>query len=104
LRRVFNKARGIEAKLKSQKSGGQTTNIKMIEPDIYTLKRTVAYQVGRGREQKLVTDSFKEFIDRNVALAVQGERNFQAFLQHFEAVLAYFVYYSGEWANKRMGE
>ncbi len=83
LRRFFNKARGIESKLAREGFGA-------VRADIYAFKRDVAYQVGR----EVVPEEFKSFIDRNVELAVQGERCFQrGFLQHFESVLAYYVYF-----------
>jgi cold shock protein len=84
LRRFFNKARGIEAKLDREK------DFEAIKADIYGFKRDVAYQVGR----RVVPDEFRRFIERNVELAVQDEKSFRkGFLQHFESVLAYFVYY-----------
>jgi len=87
IRRFFNKARGIEAKLDRDK------DFEAIKADIYSLKRDVAYQVGR----RVVPDEFQQFIDRNVELAVQSEANFrQGFLSHFESVLAYFVYFFRE--------
>ena len=83
LRRFFNKARGIESKLTRDR------DFEAIKMDIYGFKRDVAYQVGR----KLVPDDFQQFINRNVELAVQDEESFRkGFLQHFESVLAYFVY------------
>jgi len=87
LRRFFNKARGIESKLDRVK------DFEAIKADIYGFKRDVAYQVGR----KVVSAEFQYFIDRNVELAVQDEDSFRrGFMQHFESVLAYFVYFFRE--------
>jgi CspA family cold shock protein len=87
LRRFFNKARGIESKL------DRTRDFEAIKADIYGFKRDVAYQVGR----KVVPEEFQQFIDRNVELAVQDEKSFQqGFMQHFESVMAYFVYFFRE--------
>lgn len=84
MRRFFSKARGIETKLDRDR------DFAAIRENILTFKRDVAYQVGRG----VVPEAFKQFIDRNVELAVADERSFRrGFLQHFESVLAYFVYY-----------
>ena len=45
----------------------------------------------------LSLDEFKQFIDRNMELAVQDEDSFRrGFIQHFESVLAYFVYFFRE--------
>lgn len=83
LRRFFNKMRGIEAKL-------DTHDFAEVRNDIYGFKRDVAYAVGRG----VVSEDFKRFIDRNVELATQSEKDFrQGFIEHFQSVLAYFVYY-----------
>jgi CRISPR type III-A-associated protein Csm2 len=86
LRRFFSKARGIEAKLDRDRD----KDFQQIIADIYGFKRDVAYQVGR----KIVPEQFREFINRNVDLAVTDQESFkQGFLQHFESVVAYFVYY-----------
>ena len=87
MRRFFNKARGIESKLE------RVEDFEAIKADIYGFKRDVAYQVGR----KVVPAEFQYFIDRNVELAVQDEDSFRrGFMQHFESVLAYFVYFFRE--------
>jgi CspA family cold shock protein len=87
LRRFFNKARGIESKLDRIK------DFEAIKADIYAFKRDVAYQVGR----KVVPEEFQHFIDRNVELSVADEESFRrGFMQHFESVLAYFVYFFRE--------
>lgn len=87
LRRFFNKARSIESKL------DRVDDFEAIKADVYGFKRDVAYQVGRG----VVPQQFQQFIDRNVELAVRDEDSFRkGFLQHFESVLAYFVYFFRE--------
>jgi CspA family cold shock protein len=87
MRRFFNKARGIESKLERVK------DFETMKADIYGFKRDVAYQVGR----KVVPEEFQQFINRNVELAVQDEASFrQGFMEHFESVLAYFVYFFRE--------
>ncbi len=83
LRRFFNQLRAIEAKL-------DTEDFSAVRSDIYTLKRDAAYAVGRG----VIKENFKEFIDRNVELAVQDEASFRkGFIEHFQSVLAYFTYH-----------
>lgn len=87
MRRFFNKARGIQTKLK------RVENFGAIKADIFSFRADVVYAVGR----KVVPEEFKQFIDPNVNLAVQNECNFEkGFLRHFESVLAYFVYYFKE--------
>lgn len=84
LRRFFNKARGIESRL------NRDSDFEAIKADIYGFKRDVAYQVGR----KIVPEAFQQFINRNVELATVDAESFRTgFLQHFESVVAYFVYY-----------
>jgi len=87
MRRFFNKARGIEARL------GRDKDFDAIRADILSFKSDVVYQVGR----KVVPEEFKQFIDRNIELAVADEKSFkEGFLRHFQSVLAYFVYYFRE--------
>lgn len=84
IRRIFNKVRGIETKLKCDK------DFEEVIADIVSLRRDVAYQVGR----QVTPEESQQFIDRNVELSAQNEDNFvRGFMQHFESVLAYFVYY-----------
>jgi len=83
LRRFFNQLRAAEAKLDTQ-------SFSAVRSDILSLKRDAAYAVGRG----VVKDNFKQFIDRNVELAVQDEASFRkGFIEHFQSVLAYFTYH-----------
>ena len=87
IRRFFNKARGIESRLERDK------DFEAIKEHIFSLKRDVAYQVGR----KVVPEEFQEFINRNMGWAVKDETSFRrGFMNHFESVLAYFVYYFRE--------
>jgi CspA family cold shock protein len=87
MRRFFNKARGIEAKLDRE------GDFRAVQADIVGFRRDVAYQVGR----ELVPQEFQSFITRNVTLALEDERSFRkGFLPHFESVLAYFVYFFQE--------
>lgn len=87
LRRFFQKARAIEAKL------DRGTGFQAVQADIASFKRDTAHQVGRG----LVPAEFQAFVNRNVALAIEDEVSFrEGFLPHFESVLAYFVYFFHE--------
>ena len=87
LRRCLYRARGISRQLE------YTRDFQSIIPEIYALKRDVAYQVGR----KIVPDQFQQFITRNIELAVADAESFQrGFLRHLESVVAYFVYYVRE--------
>ena len=84
LRRFFNKARAIESKLDSEPFAAVVT-------DIHTFKRDAVYAVSRG----VAPEAFKEFIDRNVGLAVLDEDSFRkGFIEHFQSILAFFTYHS----------
>ncbi|MBI2917262.1 MAG: type III-A CRISPR-associated protein Csm2 [Chloroflexi bacterium] len=83
LRRFYGKAKNIEQKLDS----GQSFN--GVRAEILTLQPIAANTVARGN----AADVFKEFIDRNVALAAKDEKHFrQGFLVHFQSVVAFFTY------------
>jgi CRISPR type III-A-associated protein Csm2 len=92
MRRFFNAVRGIETKLSRAK------NFEAVKADITQLKSAAVYQIGR----EVVPEDFKAFIDRNTELAVESEKSFrQGFLQHFQSVLAFFVYCFRESETRR---
>jgi CRISPR type III-A-associated protein Csm2 len=60
-----------------------------VKADIKQLSAKAAYAVGRG----VVPPVFKDFIDRNVELALQSPEAFRkGFVRHFEAVIAFSRY------------
>lgn len=84
LRKFFNKARGIEAKL------DRARDFDGIKADLTRLKPNTAYQQGRS----LIPVEFLTFMEKNIALATQDQYNFrEGFLSHFESVVGFFVYY-----------
>lgn len=81
VRRFFNRARAIDQ---------QNLLFERKKEDILNLKPIVAASVGRGNAPPM----FKEFIDKNVHLAVMSEESFRrGFLIHFQSVVAYLKYY-----------
>lgn len=83
LRRFFNKVRLVERRLDA---GG---DFAAAVPEIASLGPLAAYAVGRQSANEL----FKQFVDRNVDLAMRDERSFRkGFLAHFESVICYFKY------------
>jgi CRISPR type III-A-associated protein Csm2 len=90
LRRFYNKTLSIKQKLEAGSPFSQLVG------GLLTLKRDAADSVGKENAPHL----FKEFVDRNVDLAVKGEENFKkGFLQHFQSVVAYKRY----WEYKKRG-
>ena len=89
LRRFFAQVRSIEREL------GQK-DFSELAPQIQSLQPMVANYVGRGnspweRERREV---FKQFIDRNVELAMRDKDSFKkGFIPHFESVVAYYKYH-----------
>ena len=60
--------------------------------DIYKLEPKAAYAAGRNVAPRL----FKDFIDKNVALAVRSIKEFgEGFYEHFQAVVAYHKFFGG---------
>jgi CRISPR/Cas system CSM-associated protein Csm2 small subunit len=81
LRRFFGKVRFAQRKL------DQHGDFLAIVPDILALEPYVANAVTRG----VVPHLFKEFLERNVKLAVADSKSFlQGFVKHFEYVVAFF--------------
>jgi len=79
LRNFYNKIREIEFKLKRNKI------FENIKQDIYSLVPLVNYQYNR----EIVPLSYKNFIEKQVELAVKDEQNFYAFLEYHKSILAY---------------
>ncbi len=85
LRRFYGKAKNIEQKL----DAGQAFD--SVRAELLTLQALAANTVARG----IASECFKDFIDRNVALASKDEKHFRkGFLLHFQSVVAYFGYSS----------
>ena len=60
-----------------------------VKADIRQLSAKAAYAVSR----EVAPSVFKDFIDRNVELALQSPNAFrQGFVRHFEAVICFFKY------------
>ena len=90
LRRFYNKMLSIKQKLDAG------SHFPKLVGELLTLKRDAADSVGKENAPQL----FKEFIDRNVNLAIEKESNFkEGFLQHFQSVVAYRKY----WEYKKKG-
>lgn len=84
LRLFFNKMRAIEGRLDRGES------FDVVVDRIRAFNRDVVYQVGRG----VAPQEFKQFIERNVELATLDRSSFErGFIEHFQSVLAYFVYH-----------
>lgn len=63
-----------------------------VVPDIHKLEPRVAYAVGR----KVAPRILKDFVEKNVPLAVRSAKDFQdGFYEHFQAVVAYHKYLAG---------
>jgi len=82
LRKYFNEVRALEAQVKAK-------GYPIVEPLIKMLKSKVAYGMRRSGGQQSLPENFKGFIDQSVD-AIQDEKDFNAFVKHFEAVLGFF--------------
>ncbi len=84
LRHFFQKLRDIEFKLKRQKC------FDSIKDDIYGLVPLAYYQYNRiVNNRRVIPESFKNFIEENVNLAVKSEENFRGFVEYLKSILAY---------------
>ena len=65
-----------------------------VRPAILELEPMVAGAVGRAKQQPARDyELFKQFIDRNIAIASQGSQRFvEGFVPHFQYIVAYFTY------------
>lgn len=81
LRRFYNKLRGIHSRFKD------TKNFDEIKPGLYSFYPNVADAISRNNN---VPEEFRQFIDKNIKLAVKDKEHFFGFVEHFQSVLAYF--------------
>lgn len=81
LRRFYNKLRGIYARFKDAK------NFEEIKPALYSFYPNVADAVSRNNN---VPEEFRQFINKNIRLAATDPKHLNAFVEHFQSVLAYF--------------
>lgn len=80
LRKFYNHLKRIERLFRLQ------GNFSMIESKLYAFQRDAAYAKRRDVAGQL----FVDFIEKNIQLAVQNEKNFAGFIEHFQSVIAYF--------------
>jgi CRISPR type III-A-associated protein Csm2 len=92
LRSFFAMVRGIERNLDTNNSFPQArTELYALQPKAANV---VGRAVSRGQREGERLEVFRQFMERNAALAVQSEVSFRrGFLPHFEYVVAYFKYY-----------
>jgi len=81
LRRFYGHAKAAENRLR------MTGDWSCVNIDIKKLKSFAAEAKGKGK----IPSSFYEFIEGNIG-AIKGQKDFEAFLEHFQAVVAFFTY------------
>lgn len=84
LRRFYQHARAAENKL------NMTHDWPCVNVDIKKLRAFVAEAKGKGK----VPQEFYEFINKNIENIVDEKSFLKGFLEHFQAVVAYFTYYN----------
>ncbi len=83
LRNAFNKVRLIERRLDAQ------GDYEALVAQLAAMPALAALAVARGN----APEAFKEFIDRNVELAMRDETSFRkGLIPHFQSVICYFKY------------
>ena len=80
LRKYFGKVRGIQAQLKA------TGDFEKARERIFELHSNAAYDKNRH----VIAPLFEQFIVRNASLAERSPEDFNAFVRHFESVVAFF--------------
>jgi len=80
LRRFFNEFRQLEKKV-------QVDGFEKVKPLIKMIKSRAAYAANPGNRK--IPESFKEFLVVNVD-SIEQEKDFEAFMLYFEAVVGFF--------------
>ncbi len=81
LRRFFNHVKEADNRLR------MTNDWNCVKLDVKKLSPFVSEAKGKGK----IPHSFYEFIDENVK-QINARIDFEAFVEHFQAVVAYFTY------------
>ena len=80
LRGFFKEARSLETRLEAAE------DFDIVRPGVLKLSVFAAQAFNKGKVPIL----FQQFIDTNVKLAARGEKEFMAFVSHFECVVGFF--------------
>ena len=79
LRRFYNEFKGLEKRVNAKDFESVLPLIKMV--------RSRAFYASNRKNNK-IPESFKDFLVKNVE-AINGKKDFEAFLLHFEAVVGF---------------
>jgi CRISPR-associated protein Csm2 len=82
LRRFYGHIKAADNRLK------MTGDWRCVNLDVKKLSSLVAEAKGKDK----VPDSFYKFIDANIC-KIKNQKDFEAFVEHFQAVVAYFTYH-----------
>ena len=82
LRRFYGHAKAAENRLL------MTGDWNCVNLDVKKLSSFASEAKGKDK----VPDSFYEFIEQNVK-QIKSQKDFQGFMEHFQAVVAYFIYH-----------
>lgn len=85
LRRFFNDFRQLEKKVKIE-------GFEKIKPLIKMVKSKAAY--ASNPKKPKIPQAFKDFLVQHIS-SVNSEKDFQAFMLHFEAVVGFFYGFEG---------
>jgi CRISPR type III-A-associated protein Csm2 len=86
VRQLYHKARFVEAKLAARYRDFDFAQARV---ELFQLQRDAVWSAARDRKN----EPLKQFVERNVALATADERALDAFVEHFQSVVAYLKYY-----------
>lgn len=79
LRRYYNQLKAIQQTYQTDK------DFEHVKVKLYGFLNSVRYAVARN----VVPDLFQVFVERNLEFALSNPNAFQAFIQHYESIVAY---------------
>lgn len=96
LRRFYEHVLSLDRQLQLDATGGDSREVAFqgLRADLKMLKAKVHYAFGRPNSQ--VTKELLEFINGHVNVAAKSVEQFDAFVKHFQAVVAFHKYHEKE--------
>jgi CRISPR type III-A-associated protein Csm2 len=82
LRRFYAQIKGLQPLMKDEKAFEENKH------KLYPIIPLANY--ATNKEEGKVPVAFKNFIERNIELALENRDNFVAFVEHFQSIVAYF--------------
>lgn len=104
IRKFYDDFKLIERRIKTSNEMDDNKFKQEILPHIKFIKTKIAYSAGRKQNNKyLVSKKFKEYFDKEID-KIEKKEDFENFMMHYQAIIAYFTYLKEHEKNNKKGK